>query len=429
MLFYDVRVMKYLDHILIYVCTITMLLHFTAGQVQAKIEISSSAPPTHLTPNEEFTLEVTLSGTQQDSQYFIRGVFFELETSNYFGFTQNNQGEWHNDSKVFDQFFAMSGESSALISFKLDQQSPFFHDNAQYLFKIGRYTPGGTLTWSDQTPAIITINSPVISPSPTIPTEQATPTPSPTALLTATPTQYTSLELLNKQVQLSEIMVCPNTNESEWVELYNSADHSVSLDNWTIRDSTDTHNKVLQETIPAKSFIVIALPSAILNNSGDSVRLFSDQNELIDQMSYSNCTNGLSYIQHENSWQITQIPTAGENNIWQPLLTPTLSSTTAPSLPTTAPTIPKTPIQSTENQSSYTNDTTPIPIASLSAQLSLDSFPKPSSESGVVLATSVTRTHTFSWLNKRFSFITAGVSYIFCAALLAQKWYNEASLI
>ncbi len=425
--------MRHLGQFLIIICLLTIVHRFCVGQVKAKIELSYTSPPTQITANEEFTLEVALAGTQQDSKYFIRGVFYELETSNYFGFTQNNQGQWHNDSKTFDQYFLVTGEGTSTIRFKLDPQSEFFHDNAQYLFKIGRYTSGGTLTWSDQTPSIIFV-PPLLPPSPTATPITPLSTPTPPLSATPAPTTITPQHTQTPSktaVTLSEVMACPSENQPEWVELYNNADTVISLDKWSLRDVTDTHNTDLSGTINANSYFLISLSSAVLNNTGDSVRLFSDQNELVDQMSYTTCSSNMSFIKFENDWQISQRPTANAQNIWQPLPTssPAVIPTTLSIPPTTTPKSPVEQMTLTPTEFTATLQISPIPIASISAIPFESAITQAPSPPGIVLAAYSTHTTTFPWLNKRTAFLTAGVCYISIAALLAQKWYNQTSLI
>ncbi len=82
----------------------------------------------------------------------------------------------------------------------------------------------------------------------------------------------------------------------EWVELYNNSTESVDVAGWYTRDSTDgAGNKVVitalntspdTTIIGGKSWLVVYMNKPILNNTGDTVRLFDDADNLIDSHSY-----------------------------------------------------------------------------------------------------------------------------------------------
>ena len=84
--------------------------------------------------------------------------------------------------------------------------------------------------------------------------------------------------------------------QGEWVELYNNSTEAVDLAGWYLRDSTDGDgNKTnitalntapASTTIAGKSWLVIYMNDAIYNNTGDTVRLFDDENVLVDSHSY-----------------------------------------------------------------------------------------------------------------------------------------------
>ena len=85
--------------------------------------------------------------------------------------------------------------------------------------------------------------------------------------------------------------------KGEWVELYNNGPSSLDLTGWYIRDSYDnsdhkimidlTHTGFSTPTISSHGFLVVYMNKAIFNNeSGDSVRLFDNSDDLIDSHSY-----------------------------------------------------------------------------------------------------------------------------------------------
>ena len=98
----------------------------------------------------------------------------------------------------------------------------------------------------------------------------------------------------------------PQFDTEDWIELYNNSKKEVDLHGWIIRDSDDAHKFSFPPgfILQGEAYIVIArdstafrkyltedidilgnLPFA-LNNSGDEVRLFDNNNTLIDSVSY-----------------------------------------------------------------------------------------------------------------------------------------------
>lgn len=86
----------------------------------------------------------------------------------------------------------------------------------------------------------------------------------------------------------------------EWVELYNNGDTDVDLTNWYVTDfsggsgntivinSANTTLHLLPETttISAHGFLVVYMNKSILNNTGDTVKLFNASGGLVDSISY-----------------------------------------------------------------------------------------------------------------------------------------------
>jgi hypothetical protein len=99
--------------------------------------------------------------------------------------------------------------------------------------------------------------------------------------------------------------------QGEWVELYNNSDSSLDLAGWYIGDE-GTVNKVMIEstntypagtTIGAKDWLVVYMNKEVLDNTGDTVKLFNQSDELVDSHAYT----GNDYCDVE--------PTPGEENV------------------------------------------------------------------------------------------------------------------
>lgn len=98
--------------------------------------------------------------------------------------------------------------------------------------------------------------------------------------------------------------------QGEWVELYNNSDYSFDLAGWYIRDESATNKVIITAAntypattvIGAKSWLVVYMNKAVLNNTGDTVKLFNDADILVDSHAYT----GNDYCELE--------PTPGDEN-------------------------------------------------------------------------------------------------------------------
>jgi len=153
------------------------------------------------------------------------------------------------------------------------------------------------------------------------------------------------------KIKINEIYPNPD-GSGEWVELVNTGLVEVHLDSWSIRDNTQS-NKIIVEnyTLSPQSYYVVEFSRDILNNtSPDSVILFDQNNQQIDQVSYQSTIKALSISNYQNSWCFT-LPSPNQNNnsCYSPTSppTPTSQPTNTPfptptpiSLPTPTPTSP-----------------------------------------------------------------------------------------
>jgi len=116
---------------------------------------------------------------------------------------------------------------------------------------------------------------------------------------------------------INEFLPDPDTQHpNEWVELYNPNDFEIDLTGWSLKDETNTP-KPLTGTIQANGYFVYEPPSHWLNNDGDEISLLNEDNEVIDQKSYSASDNDISYGRHpdgENWRQCDQASKGSSNN-------------------------------------------------------------------------------------------------------------------
>lgn len=156
------------------------------------LSLSFSGLPAEIDKSQE--VEINLSFTCQScSDSYFRAVFFKEGTTNYFGYTQNEKGDWVNTTADKTLYFHLASDSlvegswSGKLRARLDPDHTSFTGSGNYSFKVGRYTSQtSSATWSENTAAIY-VSAP--TPTPTVtPTATPSPTTSPTPTLTTTPT-------------------------------------------------------------------------------------------------------------------------------------------------------------------------------------------------------------------------------------------------
>lgn len=134
------------------------------------------------------------------------------------------------------------------------------------------------------------------TPSPK-PTNQIVST-TPAKAITQTPTPTTTQENIETiaGIYISEFMANPSSGENEWIEIYNSNDEMVYLEDWFYDDEENTgaQPKKFSLKIQPNSYDVIAFSSAVLNNSGDSVRLINNLGKEVDKITYQSATKDKS---------------------------------------------------------------------------------------------------------------------------------------
>ena len=127
---------------------------------------------------------------------------------------------------------------------------------------------------------------------------------------------------ISAAVEISETMPNPEGADDasqpggEWVELYNNGQESLNLTGYIIKDNHDGHRLPLEGILFSQSYLVIYRDGDrdfSLNNDEDSVRLFSPEGELGDEMRYTSSSEGMSWSKVNGEWQLTN-PTPGREN-------------------------------------------------------------------------------------------------------------------
>ena len=142
-------------------------------------------------------------------------------------------------------------------------------------------------------------------------------------------------------IVINEVLPAPSSGP-EWVELYNTSDSAVDVSGWRIDDDTPGG---IQTTIPAGSIIApysvlaVAITTAILNNTGDSVVLLDASGAQVDRIDFGamKSTESMARIPDGSTFIIKGPPSIGLLNATATVI-PSATATAIPS--PTATTIP-----------------------------------------------------------------------------------------
>jgi hypothetical protein len=183
------------------------------------------------------------------------------------------------------------------------------YDNLNNLIDQLNYTKG-QLNLNPQTTNIC-IPSPFVSPEPTAPAETPSPfvSPEPTA---PAETPFVSPEpTAETELILSEIMANSETNQDEWIEIYNPSSESISLKNLCFFDDSNHSRCISDEVfISPLSYFSHSFSSGFLNNDGDTVTFLNSS------VTYPKSVKNKSYsLQKDASYCFTDSSQNKENNL------------------------------------------------------------------------------------------------------------------
>lgn len=317
------------------VCVFFLRLATPARAVTVTV---SPLSPTTLSDSEERTVSVTIAGgIDETTSSTLRAAFTEPGKTSYFGCTKLAGGSFYCGTD-HTQFLSVTGTGPFLLTLRPDAGNSNYKGPGTYEFKVGRYTPGGSVTWSETQTVTIASSA--------TPTPVSTPSPAP-----AQPTG----------VKLNEFVACPSSGQSEWVEILNTNASSVTLTDWKIKDSSGT-SKPFTKTIAANSLEVIEIESssAFLNNDGDTVKLVNGTDQEVETYAYSVCSSSSSWSKFDSGWEQTTQITKGATNARSPTPNPTTAATVAPTpTPTSKATVPpRTPAASSSARPLTTPEST-----------------------------------------------------------------------
>lgn len=171
----------------------------------ASIVISDAGPGTITSAEQEYQATVNLSINASDgTKYYLGGVFSEQGSTNYCGKTWNQEkSAWtiYTDEANLPAVTIASSSASLTLKTRLDTDDSGCQSAGTYVFKVRRYTEGGSASFDEQNEQTVTVALPTMTPTPTkapspVPTEKPTPTattaptvkPSPLPTMTRMPT-------------------------------------------------------------------------------------------------------------------------------------------------------------------------------------------------------------------------------------------------
>ncbi|MCL4338756.1 hypothetical protein M1271_03640 [Patescibacteria group bacterium] len=124
---------------------------------------------------DEYEVGVRIDVNSADgTKYYLRGVFFEPDTSRYCGYTWNGSG-WYNGPYTSEEGWTklmtvtISSSSAAVnLKAKLDRDDSRCQRNGVYNFKIQRYTQSGSSSFDNQNMLSINVKIPPSAVPPSI---------------------------------------------------------------------------------------------------------------------------------------------------------------------------------------------------------------------------------------------------------------------
>jgi hypothetical protein len=155
-----------------------------------------------------------------------------------------------------------------------------------------------------------------------------TPTKGLPNIINGSPEEIAELQIIEEadinitylDLMISELLPNPDGSdiEGEFIEIFNPHDTDIDLSYWSLDDiEGGSKPYVIKNTsIEPGEYLIFSRQTTglALNNTSDSVRFFNPLNIIVDQVSYSGLKKDQSYIRVGDQWQITSVPTPGEEN-------------------------------------------------------------------------------------------------------------------
>lgn len=174
---------------------------------QSESSFTISDVPSQINSDQVFAVKVNLSmPNSQNSDYYLKVAFKKADGTRYFGLTKVNNKwiEYGDDNEnQYKITTNSSGNWTGNLEVKPDTNDSDYKGGGDYIFKVGRYTSGGSgPAWSNET--TIKINGPTASPTSTlIPSGTKIPSFSPALVKSPTPKPSPSPEFSRQNASVA----------------------------------------------------------------------------------------------------------------------------------------------------------------------------------------------------------------------------------
>ncbi|MEX0596831.1 MAG: lamin tail domain-containing protein, partial [Candidatus Paceibacterota bacterium] len=246
------------------------------------IELKNSNPSTPMVLDGWTMRILSGSGSTSDRTINLSGTITDYVVVRKISATQSgltpldnilnttNFGSLNNTTGAYIELRNNLGITIDAVNFR--NKWPLTTNNTQSLHKVNN------LVWEVKPHSPLNIIS---NPTP-IPIPSPTPTPTPT---------LDPEKIVYSGVIISEIYPNPAVSGEEFVELYNTTDKDIDLQNWKLDDIPNGGSTIqtLTGIIPAKGFMILESGAALkigLNNDQDSVILYDPDGKIQSQVDY-----------------------------------------------------------------------------------------------------------------------------------------------
>ena len=325
---------------------------FTVKSLQAVTITASSVDKVNVALGENFQIMTKINEVSINTNYFIKCRVGPDNSSLNEGQTYNPlTDDWFYDNDAWAKMPQITSDNNGswegAITCRVKNSATTGDKTV-----VSRACMNNSGACEDSFQSSNSISITVVASTPTeilSPTESLTPTPNPPAR-NATQSVAGGQPQTYNNVYISEVMVDPETGNSEWIEIYNDNEFEIKLDNWYIDDleNSGTVPKQLTLTISAKNYASYDLSSSMFNNDGDEVRLLDFDQKEIDSFQYQSSekgkTLGRTALDSDSFCQQSPTRNAPNGSCINPTATPTPKSTTSSSSNVTSTNAPtKTP--------------------------------------------------------------------------------------
>ena len=122
---------------------------------------------------------------------------------------------------------------------------------------------------------------------------------------------------------INELLPNPTgSDDAEWIELKNENNDNVNLKDCYLEDASGNRYTFSDDTINNYLVLERSISGISLNNSEETISLFNNLSEKIDEVNYTTSKENYSWARFNNQWEQTSLLTKGYENEKEPLVPP-----------------------------------------------------------------------------------------------------------